>query len=85
MKIRRLPDGLLDQRSATSTTVTTRRRQPTKFYALTTDVQVEFDVSGPKKQALAVTVGEDSAQPVHWEKVSLPARPIPRLDLPDRL
>ena len=40
---------------------------PTRFYALTTDIQVEFDVKGDTKQAL-VTVGDDFSRAMRWEK-----------------
>jgi len=39
----------------------------THFYALTTDVQCDFDFMGATKK-LSVTVGEDSAHPMTMEK-----------------
>src|SRR6478735_3064235 len=65
-KVRRLPDGLLSINVGGVDTVL-HAESPTRFCALTTDVQVEFDVTGEKKQAL-VTVGEDYARAMHWEK-----------------
>ncbi len=66
LKIRRLSDGLLLLTLSGADTVM-HAESLTKFYALTTDVQCEFDFSGDKK-TLAVTVGEDSAQAMRWEK-----------------
>lgn len=56
-KVRRLPDGLLSLAFA-GTEVILHAESPTKFYALTTDVRCEFDLTGPTKQ-IKVTVGED--------------------------
>ena len=56
-KVRRLPDGLLSLAFA-GAEVVLHAESPTKFYALTTDVQCEFDLSGPTKK-IKVTVGED--------------------------
>ncbi len=56
-KVRRLPDGLLAMNFAGADLVL-HAAGPNKFYALTTDVQVEFDpTASPKK--IKVTVGED--------------------------
>lgn len=65
-KVRRLPDGLLSFAMAGAELVL-HAKSPTQFYALTTDVQVEFDFSGGKK-TLAVTVGEDSPNPQRLER-----------------
>ena len=65
-KVTRLPDGLLSINVGGVDTVL-HAESPTRFYALTTDVQVEFDVTGAKKEA-RVTVGEDFARSMHWEK-----------------
>ena len=56
-KVRRLPDGLLALAFA-GTEVVLHAESPTKFYALTTDVQCEFDLTGPAKK-IKVTVGEN--------------------------
>jgi hypothetical protein len=65
-KITRLPDGLLSIDLGGVNTVL-HAASPTRFYALTTDVQVEFDVTGAKKEA-RVTVGEDFSRAMRWEK-----------------
>ncbi len=65
-KVRRLPDGLLGL-TVGGTEVVLHAASPTRFYALTTDVQVEFSFTDAKKQAL-VTVGEDFARAMRWEK-----------------
>lgn len=57
VKVRRRPDGLLSLNLA-NVELALHAETPTKFYALTTDVQCEFDVSGATKQII-VTVGED--------------------------
>ncbi len=56
VKIRRLADGLLSL-SLGGAEVVMHAESPTKFYALTTDVQCEFDFTGAKK-TIAVTVGD---------------------------
>ena len=58
VKIRRLPDGLLSLTLAGNELVM-HAESPTKFYALTTDVQCEFDFTAAAKK-LALTVGEDA-------------------------
>jgi hypothetical protein len=63
-RITRLPDGLLAIHLGGVETVL-HAGSPTRFYALTTDVEVEFDAD--KKQAL-VTVGEDLSRAMRWEK-----------------
>jgi hypothetical protein len=57
VKVRRLPDALLSLTLENSELIMHAESQ-TKFYALTTDVQCEFDFSGAEKK-LTVTVGED--------------------------
>jgi hypothetical protein len=66
LKIRRLPDGLLSLTLAHAELVM-HAESPTKFYALTTDVQCEFDLTGPTKK-LAVTVGEDESHAMKLER-----------------
>lgn len=68
VKIRRLPDGLLSLTLAGSELVL-HAESPTKFYALTTDVQCEFDVGGTHKR-VAVTVGEDFSRAMRLDRVS---------------
>lgn len=68
VKIGRLPDGLLSLTLGGAELVM-HAESPTKFYALTTDVQCEFDFSGGRK-TLAVTVGEDAKEPRRLERVS---------------
>jgi len=63
-KFTRLPDGLLSIDLGGVDTVL-HAGSPTRFYALTTDVQVEFDAE--KKLAL-VTVGDDFSRAMQWEK-----------------
>ena len=65
-KVTRLPDGLLSINVGGVDTVL-HAASPTRFYALTTDVQVEFNFADGRKQAL-VTVGEDFARAMRWEK-----------------
>lgn len=55
-KVRRLPDGLLALAFA-GFEVVLHAASPTHFYALTTDVQVKFDLSGPTRK-ISVSVGE---------------------------
>jgi hypothetical protein len=57
IKVRRLPDGLLSIKLS-GVDLVLHAESPTKFYALTTDVQVEFDVTGATRK-LKITVGED--------------------------
>ena len=68
VKIRQLPDGLLSLTLAGVDLVMHAETQ-TKFYALTTDVQAVFDLSGATK-TVAVTVGEDSEHPMTLERTS---------------
>jgi hypothetical protein len=65
-KVTRLPEGLLSINVGGVDTVL-HAETPTKFYALTTDIQVEFNFTDGRKQAL-VTVGEDFARAMRWEK-----------------
>jgi hypothetical protein len=55
-KVRRLPDGLLAL-TVGGTEVVLHAASPTHFYALTTDVQCTFDLTGPTKK-ISVGVGE---------------------------
>lgn len=66
--IRRLPDGLLSLTLA-GVDLVMHAASPTKFYALTTDVQCTFDSTGATQKIL-ITVGEDSANPRALERVS---------------
>jgi hypothetical protein len=66
VKIRRLPDGLLSL-TLSGQEVIMHAESKTKFYALTTDVQCEFDFSGDAKR-LAVSVG-DSDHAMKLERV----------------
>ena len=66
VKISRLPDGLLLLNLA-GVDVVMHAESPTHFYALTTDVQCDFDFKGATKK-LAVTVGEDSAHPMTMDR-----------------
>jgi hypothetical protein len=68
VKIRRLPDGLLGLTLGGVETVM-HAASATKFYALTTDVQCEFEFGGDKKK-LAVTVGEDFSRAMRLERVT---------------
>ncbi|MEI6105529.1 MAG: DUF1080 domain-containing protein [Opitutae bacterium] len=68
LKISRLPDGLLSL-ATPDATVVLHAASPTRFYALTTDVQCEFDFSGPVKK-LAWTVGEDFSRAMQLERLS---------------
>ena len=63
--IRRLPNGQLALAFG-GAEVVLHAASPTRFYALTTDVQVEFSEGGRK---LAVTVGEDFARAMRWDKL----------------
>jgi hypothetical protein len=66
VKVRRLPDGLLSLTLA-GVEVILHAESPTKFYALTTDVQCEFLFKDGAKR-LAITVGEDSVHPMMVER-----------------
>lgn len=68
IKVRALPDGLLSL-TLSGVELVMHAESPTKFYALTTDVQCEFDVSSPTAK-LAVTVGENSEHPMTLERVT---------------
>ncbi|ACB76324.1 3-keto-disaccharide hydrolase [Opitutus terrae] len=68
VQVRRLPDGLLSLRLA-GVDLVMHAESPTRFYALTTDVQCEFLGEGDARK-LAVTVGEDSPHPMTLERVS---------------
>lgn len=68
VKIRRLPDGLLLLTLGGSELIM-HAETPTRFYALTTDVQCEFDFTGGRK-TLAVTVGESSEHPMRMDRLS---------------
>ncbi|MCR6657080.1 MAG: DUF1080 domain-containing protein [Opitutus sp.] len=66
--ITRRPDGLLGMKMAGADLVL-HAESNTKFYALTTDVQVEFVKSGATTKLL-VTVGEDSEHPMTLERAN---------------
>ncbi len=68
VKIRRLPDGLLAL-TLGGAEVVLHAESPTRFYALTTDVQCDFDFAGPTKR-IAVTVGEDSSRAMKMDRIS---------------
>jgi hypothetical protein len=67
-QIRRLPDGLLSLTLA-GAEVILHAASPTHFYALTTDVQCKFDISGATKK-VAITVGESDEHAMTLERVS---------------
>jgi len=64
--VRRLPSGLLGV-TVGGVELEMHAASPTHFYALTTDVQVEFSEDGKK---LAVTVGEVFSRAMRWERIS---------------
>ena len=64
--IRRLPDGLL-QLELDGSKMVLHAESATKFYALTTDVQCEFDFSGDQKK-IAITVGDDFSKAMRFER-----------------
>lgn len=68
IKIRRLPDGLLSITLGGSEVVL-HAASPTHFYALTTDVQCDFDTSGPTTK-FAYNVGEDGSRGAPLERVA---------------
>jgi hypothetical protein len=68
VKIRRLPDGLLSLTMAGSELVM-HAASPTHFYALTTDVQCQFEFTGDRKR-LKVTVGEDFDRAMVMERAA---------------
>jgi hypothetical protein len=67
-QIRRLPDGLLSLTLA-GAEVILHAASPTHFYALTTDVQCKFDVSGATKK-VAITVGESDEHAMTLDRVA---------------
>jgi hypothetical protein len=66
VKVKRLPDGLLSLTLAEHDLVM-HAESMTHFYALTTDVQCEFDVSGATKK-LAVSVGDPQEHAMQLER-----------------
>ena len=68
VKIRTLSDGLLSL-TLSGVDVIMHAESPTKFYALTTDVQCEFDFTGATKK-LAVNVGESEGHTMKLERVA---------------
>ena len=68
LKIRRRPDGLLTF-TLEDAEVVLHAESPTKFYALTTDVQCEFDFSGAAGK-VAFTVGEDFSHATKLDRLS---------------
>lgn len=68
VKIRRLPDGLLSLTLA-ARTVVLHAESPTHFYALSTDVQCDFDFSGARKTVI-VGVGEGGKRAMRMERVT---------------
>lgn len=66
IKVRRLPDGLLSM-TVGGSEVVMHASSPTHFYALTTDVQCDFDRTGPVTK-LAFTVGEDAEHATWLER-----------------
>lgn len=65
--IRRLPEGLLNL-NLSGQDLVMHAESPTHFYALTTDVQCDFDSSGTTK-TLSFSVGEDSTNPQKLERM----------------
>ncbi|HEY5227067.1 MAG TPA: DUF1080 domain-containing protein [Opitutaceae bacterium] len=65
VKVTRLPDGLLSLSFADRTLIMHAMSQ-TKFFALTTDVQCEFNLADGKKD-LSISVGEDEVHSMHVE------------------
>lgn len=68
VQVRRLGESLLTMKLA-GVELVMHAESPTKFYALTTDVQCEFRDNGGKK-SVAITVGEDSPHPMTLERTS---------------
>lgn len=68
VKIRRLPDGLLAL-TLSGAEVVLHAASPTHFYALTTDVQCQFDFTATAKKIL-VTVGDDFSRAMKMDRVS---------------
>ena len=67
VKIRRLSDGLLSLTLA-DVEVVMHAESQTHFYALTTDVQCDFDFSGSEKK-ISVTVGEDDSHAMRLHRM----------------
>ena len=67
-KVRRLPDGLLSFEMG-GAQVVLHAESRIRFYALTTDVQCEFQFTDTAKN-LAVTVGENAASPMMLVRIS---------------
>jgi hypothetical protein len=67
VKIERLKDGLL-QMTFSERTLVLHAMSQTKFFALSTDLQCEFNFADGKKD-IAITVGEDSDHPMHVHPV----------------
>ncbi len=65
-KVRKLNDNLLGI-TVGGVEVVLHAESKTRFYALTTDVQVEFHVDDPKPYVL-VTVGEEFSRAMKWER-----------------
>lgn len=66
VKIRRLSDGLLSL-TLSDNELVMHAESPTHFYALTTDVQCDFDFSGAEKK-LAVSVGESTGHTMRLQR-----------------
>jgi hypothetical protein len=66
VKVRRLPDGLL-LATIGGSDVVLHAESPTHFYALTTDVQCDFDSSGSVTK-ISFTVGENASSPSWIER-----------------
>jgi hypothetical protein len=64
--VARLPDGLLGLKLAGQDLVM-HAMSPTRFFALTTDVQAEFDASGATK-SVSITVGDHDDHAMKMEK-----------------
>jgi hypothetical protein len=67
VKIRRVSEGLLSLTLA-DVEVVMHAESQTHFYALTTDVQCDFDFSGAEKK-ISVTVGEDDSHAMHLQRM----------------
>jgi len=65
-KVRVLPHGLLGV-TVGGVELVMHAASTTHFYALTTDVQIQFSGEGRK---LAVSVGEDFSRAMRWERIS---------------
>jgi hypothetical protein len=73
IKISRLPDGLLLLEMADRKLIM-HAMSMTRFFALTTDVQCEFDFSGAAKK-LSFTVGDDDSRATMLERLEPAAAP----------